>query len=159
MTAPRCVFLFVSLASTHAFIFNSFAPFPQLKEMVAAQTDVKFKIKFDIYDRKAKASPHLFLDGLELGLHPDTAAKGTCVGLPGAEGPHPQTSTGARVLKVEQRPYFIGMNGKEHVAVERGGWEMVWKKDAAAGALVCGLDITNEVGADEISCRRASRDA
>jgi hypothetical protein len=149
MKAP--VFFFLSLASTHAFIFDGFAPYPQLKEMADAQTELKFKLKFDIYDRKAKTSPHLLLDGLELGLHSQTAAKGACVGLPGAEGPHPQTSSGARVLTVDQRPYFIGMNGKEHVAVERGGWEIVWKKNAVAGALVCGFDIPNEVR------RRSSR--
>jgi hypothetical protein len=114
-------------------------------EMADTHTDVMFKVKLDIYDRKSKSSPHLFLDGLELSLRPENSAKGASVGLPGSEGPHPQTSTGSKVLDVHELPYFIGMKGKEYVQMERGGWEMIWKKNAMAGTLVCGFDIPKEV--------------
>lgn len=141
---------------SHAFIFNDFAPFPQLKEMVAAQTDLKLNIKLDIYDRKAKSTPHLFLDGLELSLQPDKAVKGTYVGLPGSEGPHPQTSSGAMTLKVDELPYFIGMSGKVRVPMEKGGWEMVWRKNAMAGTLICGFDIPNEVVRNAVTAKLPS---
>jgi hypothetical protein len=142
-------------SSSHAFIFNDFAtPFPQLKELAETQTaDVRIKVKLDIYDRKSKASPHLLLDGLELSLRPEKSAKGASVGLPGSEGPHPQTSSGSKAVEVHGLPYFIGMRGKEHVPMERGGWEMVWKKNAMAGTLICGFDVPIEVRSERPDTR------
>ena len=93
--------------------------------------------------------PALFLDGLELNLLQDMAAKGSHVGLPGANGPHPQTSSGAKVVKVVKAPSFIGMNGMERVKLDRGGWEMVWRKNSPAGSLICGFDVPKEVGSFE----------
>jgi len=139
------------------FMFNDFSAFPQLQDLAKAQTDCNLKIQLEIgganHHRGSRMGnpppPALFLDGLELNLLQDMAAKGSHVGLPGANGPHPQTSSGAKVVKVVKAPSFIGMNGMERVKLDRGGWEMVWRKNSPAGSLICGFDVPKEVGSFE----------
>ena len=36
------------------------------------------------------------------------------------------------------------MNGSENVNAMKGGWEIIWKKDAPAGSLVAGFEIDRD---------------
>lgn len=59
--------------------------------------------------------------------------------------PTPQTSSGARALRVNKLPYFVGMHGVEKVELENGAWEMVWRNKNPSGCLICGFDVPHEV--------------
>jgi hypothetical protein len=43
--------------------------------------------------------------------------------LPGANGPNPKSSTGAKHLSIMSPPSFIEMSGKPIVHLENGSWE------------------------------------
>jgi hypothetical protein len=64
--------------------------------------------------------------------------------MPGAQGPHPQLSSGVRSLDVMEDGYFIGMNGKVMVKALNGCWEMVWREHNAFGSLIFGFEIPEE---------------
>jgi hypothetical protein len=134
--------------TAHAFVlFGGFTAYPALQDLAKAQTDCKLSIRFDVgkkpRNRHEQPGPHLLLDGLELQLLQEQAPSGT--ELPGASGPHPKTSSGARAVEVTEQPYFIGMNGKERVEVQNAAWEMVWLDQGRCGSIVCGLDVLQEV--------------
>ncbi|KAL7551188.1 hypothetical protein ACHAWF_014384 [Thalassiosira exigua] len=69
--------------------------------------------------------------------------------LPGANGPNPQLSSGAKALELLKEGKFIGHDGMRLVGMENGAWEMIWRRNANAGALVCGFDVPEEVKRNE----------
>lgn len=147
-------FLFAALPmTTHAFIFNAFAAYPSLQEHAKAQTDCELNIRLDIGDdnKNNNNAARFVLDGLSVNLL-QNKAKSHKVPLPGASGPHPQTSSGAKQTKVLQLPYFIGINGLEQVTLEDGVWEMVWREHSPSGQLICGFDVPQEVRIIRMIC-------
>jgi hypothetical protein len=131
-----------SMAMTNAFAFDVFAAFkadPVLSKFAAVKTGEQFKVRMDI--GKDDKSPHMFLDGLNIEMVHDMAKKAEVVGMPGADGPHPQTSTGAHVINVLSHPFFIDILGKQKVRFEKAAWEMIWKKDNLCGSIICGFDV------------------
>jgi len=65
--------------------------------------------------------------------------------LPGANGPNPQLSTGAKTLELIKKGKFVDLTGTRYVSFEHGAWEMVWRRNAKAGAFICGFDVPEEV--------------
>jgi hypothetical protein len=64
--------------------------------------------------------------------------------MPGADGPHPQLSSGVRALNLLKEGSFINMMGENKVSTLHGCWEMIWRENAAAGSLICGFDVPEE---------------
>lgn len=149
----RYLFFMVALtvsSKSNAFLMDAFTALPKLQDLAKAQTDCKLDVRLDIGGYKdtyprAPNTARLVLNGLKLDLLQTKAPTGT-VELPGANGPHPQTSSGSREIRVDAEPFFIGMNGMEKVKLERGGWELLWRENAPAGALICGFDVPIAVG-------------
>jgi len=117
------------------FIFNAFTAYPQLHELASAQTDCLMSIRLEIgkKGRDLAHSASLFLDGLQLQLSQAPALEGH-VKLPGAQGPHPKTSSGARDIEIQHLPYFIGLEGMKKVPLQKGAWEMIVSTCFACGA-------------------------
>merc|ERR1711862_1035221 len=65
--------------------------------------------------------------------------------MPGSDGPHPQLSSGTKSLAIIQEGSFVDHTGKKCAKLLNGGWEMVWRKGAAAGALICGFSVPGEI--------------
>ncbi|GKY94037.1 hypothetical protein MPSEU_000370400 [Mayamaea pseudoterrestris] len=130
--------LLLSIADrTQAFIFNAFTALPALQELAKTQTDTELSIRLEIGSQHEN---HLLLDGLTLECLQTKAPKSS-VCMPGADGPHPQTSSGKREVHFTQLPYYIGMKGKEEVHLEhKAAWEMIWKVDDRQGLLIIGFD-------------------
>jgi hypothetical protein len=119
-------------------VFNTFQPNPELPTLANAQNGGKFSIKMDIGQ---KEQTHLFLDGMNVELLQEKAEPSQKVGLPGANGPHPKTSSGGLSVKTIKNPFFVDMYGTQEVRFEKGCWEMVWKKDHYCGSLILGFDV------------------
>ena len=145
--------------SVDAFLFEAYTPHPALKDIIKSKQDFHLDVRLSIDTNRAVGYHYgksmsskkladgkhkLFLDGLSLDLLQNTDATGH-VNLPGADGPHPKTSSGARAVKVDHLPYYIGMNGMEEVKLERGAWEIIWCKDSGTGSLICAFHMPFEV--------------
>lgn len=131
---------------------------PALTKYVEAQEHTKVKIDFDIGEEVSikKGKPvvtgnRLGIDGLLIELHGNEDAKYKHPKLPGANGPNPQLSTGAKSLEVLKQGKFIDLKGSHSVSLEAGVWEIIWRKDAKAGALICGLDAPDEIKRNDAS--------
>lgn len=146
----RSLWIYALLGSlSQAFIFNAFTAYPALQELAKAQKDCQLSIRLEVgkknfHKQVVEDGPRFCLDGLQVDLRQEPAPKGH-VGLPGCNGPHPQTSSGARAVDIDKLPSFVGMNGLESVDLENAAWEMVWRESAPSGSLVCGFDVPNEV--------------
>jgi hypothetical protein len=66
--------------------------------------------------------------------------------MPGFSGPHPGTSGGVGRLEIVKPGHYITMTGLEHPKFDaaNANWELIWRKDSPAGALICGLDLTQD---------------
>ena len=130
----------VTAADALAFnVFSAFEAHPGLQQLKQTDQGAKFSVRMDIGKNENEA--HLNLDGLGLELLQTVVPKSDRVGLPGADGPHPKTSTGALALNVLSTPCFIDMFGTQKVRFEKGAWEVIWKKDQRCGALICGFQL------------------
>jgi hypothetical protein len=67
----------------------------------------------------------------------------------GNDGPHPKLSGGKRRLELLKEGEFIGPMGSQLVKTLKGCWEMVWRRDAPAGALLCGFEVPEEYKRNE----------
>jgi hypothetical protein len=86
-------------------------------------------------------SSRLVLSGLQASLS-DAPAEMSAAKLPGADGPHPKTSSGAQhVTLLGASPSFVSKTGKVDVPFERGAWEVIWRDGAPAGNLVLGFNL------------------
>lgn len=116
----------VAVANGFAFgIFDAFKASPVLSEVHEYKMGDKFEISLDVGE---KDKGRMSLNGLTIEMLQEDAAKDEKVGLPGTDGPHPQTSTGAMALKVHATPSFIDMFGTQKVRFEKACYEMIWKK-------------------------------
>ncbi len=143
------------LASTcSAFLFptSSIAQKPELVHFTAAQTGTLLNIHFEV---GKEGESRLSVNGLLVELHNDSVGKnnghsklpgvhGPSLQMPGASGPQPQYSSGVRKLNLLQPGHYTDMNGVNYLDPINGCWEIVWRDGAAAGVLVCGLDLPKD---------------
>ena len=45
----------------------------------------------------------------------------------------------------------MDLTGTRYVSFEHGAWEMIWRRGAKAGALICGFDVPEEVKRNDAS--------
>lgn len=58
----------------------------------------------------------------------------------GSNNINPKTfSTGIHDIALLQNPFYINWRGKQDVALEKGGWELIWSEKSPHGFLVCGF--------------------
>lgn len=118
---------------------------PALQDMSQGQDGILVNIRLDVGQ---KEDSHLLINGLVVELHDDNidAKKAkSSVPLPGSSGPNPHLSSGAKSLQVLDAAHFIGHDGINHVDMQDGCWEMVWREGAPAGVIVCGFHLAQDV--------------
>ena len=87
----------------------------------------------------------LGIDNLLLKLHGHEKAGPHHVNLPGANGPNPQLSSGPKSLVVVNQGKYVDITGSKQVKLENPAWEMIWRNNANAGALICAFNLAEEV--------------
>lgn len=110
---------------------------PSINEYAQAQESALLNIRLDI---DSGSSGRFGISGLALELHGDQDADYTHPNLPGAQGPNPQLSSGAKSLTVLRQGSHIDMMGANTVPFSNGAFEMIWRRNASAGALILGFD-------------------
>lgn len=110
-----------------------------LSSIADAQPTQKVAINLDIGGNDAVS--RLAISGMTIDLH-NVPADYDHVDMPGYNGPHPKLSSGIRMLDVLKHGEFVSLAGTKTVKAIKGCWELVWKEDAPAGALVCGFEIS-----------------
>lgn len=147
-----------SIPEAHAFLsfLDPMPVKPGLSELVDSQKEVMLDINLDIGDDKEDSSPRLSIQGLKLKLSPESADGYEHVKLPGANGPTPKLSSGARQLEILTEGKFIDMSGTRHVKTLKACWELVWRKDALAGALICGFEVPEDYSRNSASASLTS---
>lgn len=123
---------------------------PSIKKFAEAQDNALLKIHLDIgkSDWDGNAQPignRLGVDGLLLEMHGNEDAKYKHPKLPGADGPNPQLSTGAKTINVLRPGKYVDITGSKQVKLDNGVWEIIWRQNALAGSLICGFDVPEEV--------------
>jgi len=119
-----------------------------LKAMADAQKTQKISINLDI--GKEGDNSRLAITGMTVDLH-HAHADYEHVAMPGENGPHPKLSSGSRKLDLVKPGEFVSLTGSKLVKAMKGCWELVWKKDAPAGALLCGFEIPEEYKRNDAS--------
>ena len=120
---------------------------PALQQHAQAQTGTLLNIRLDV---GRKEESRMNINGLVIELHEDSVT-GKYPPLPGANGPNPRLSTGAKSLVVKEDAYFVDTFGKQLFPLLNGCWEMVWRDGAKAGSIVCGFDVPKEARRNEAS--------
>jgi hypothetical protein len=134
------VFTMMLASVAQAFIFEPNVKVG-LKAIADAQPTQQIAINLDIGPEGAES--RLAIMGMTVDLHNDQADY-EHVAMPGKNGPHPNLSSGIRKLNVVKEGEFISLTGAKMVKAIKGCWELVWKKDVPAGALLCGFEIPEE---------------
>ena len=140
----KFAFLSVSLlipTATGFLFFNTPDSIPGLSEIVDAQALTRLSINLDV-GREGHES-RLAISNMQVDLYNETPNYDH-VGLPGKNGPHPKVSSGIRRLDVIDGGHFVSLQGSQNVKASKSCWEINWKEDLPAGALVCGLEILEE---------------
>lgn len=120
---------------------------PALKTFAESATGVRFDIRLDVTGSKnnrANDRSQMSIGGMTLELR-NVDPSYVHPAMPGINGPHPQLSTGAKALDIVREGSFVSLQGTKHVSLLNGCWELVWKDGAAAGSLVCGFDLDEDV--------------
>lgn len=138
-------------SNTRAFTFNALnVPSKQLNRFVVEEdTAIKkptdLGTLLDVKLEVGKDQRHrMTMSGLCVELLPNNIAKNAqknFPGLPGAQGPNPKSSTGAKHLNIKKKPCFIDMTGTQAVRLEQGAWEVVWRDNSPSGSLVVGFNV------------------
>ena len=123
---------------------------PNLSQFAEAQESSLLKIRLDIGSDSESSSGRFGINGLFVELNGDQEANYPHPNLPGANGPNPQLSSGAKSLSVLRNGEHIGMMGSNSIPFENGAWEMIWRKNASAGALILGFD-AGEIRRNEVT--------
>jgi hypothetical protein len=110
---------------------------PNIKEFAQAQESALLNVRLDI---DSESAGRFGISGLALELHGDRDADYPHPNLPGAQGPNPQLSSGAKSLTVLRQGSHIDMMGANKVPFSNGAFEMIWRRNASAGALILGFD-------------------
>jgi hypothetical protein len=48
-------------------------------------------------------------------------------------------------LELIEKGKFVDLTGTRYVSFEHGVWEFIWRRNAKAGAMICGFDVPEEV--------------
>lgn len=135
--------LLVASLPTHASAFL----FPQpmsikagLVRVTDAQQATTLNIKLDVGTTKES---RMSVSGMVLELLPKVANY-VHPKMPGADGPHPQLSSGVRTLNLIEDGSYVDMMGKRTIKALNGCWEMIWRENGAFGSLICGFDIPED---------------
>ena len=124
---------------------------PSLTKYAEAQEDALLKIRLDIGQVEMKdgnpqiTGNRLGIDNLILQLHGKESADAKHANLPGADGPNPQLSSGPKSLVVANQGSYVDLTGTQRINLEDGAWEMVWRNNARAGALIFAFNLAEEV--------------
>lgn len=110
---------------------------PAIKEYAQAQDSALLNIRLDI---DSESSGRFGINGLMLELHGDQEADYPHPNLPGVNGPNAHLSSGAKSLSVLREAKHIDIMGSNVVPFENGAFEMIWRRNANAGALILGFD-------------------
>lgn len=118
---------------------------PALIDFADAQSGQSFKFRFEIGQDEDESTPNLLIDGVHIELDGNEFPEdGKRVSLPGIDGPHPNLSSGPRVLHTHSGGMFVSMGGMKTVDFRDGCWELVWRDEAPAGSIICGFDHPEE---------------
>lgn len=115
---------------------------PGLVNIAAAQPSQKVAINLDIGENGSAS--RLAIKGMTIDLLNDLADSESSIKMPGKNGPFPKLSSGVRKLNLVKEGEFVSLAGAQMVKALKGCWEMVWKKDVPAGALMCGFEIPED---------------
>jgi hypothetical protein len=134
---------FLILAPTASGFLNFNVPevAPGLTQIVDAQSTKRLSINLDIGGEKDDS--HLVIRNAVFDLSKD-APNDEHVQMPGFNGPTPKLSSGIRKLDVIEGGNFISLKGTQQIKTSKSCWEVNWKKDAPAGALICGMEILED---------------
>lgn len=110
---------------------------PSINEYAQAQDSALLNIRLDI---DSESSGRFGINGLMLELHGDQDADYPHPNLPGADGPNAHLSSGAKALSVLRQGKNIDITGSYTVPFDNGAFEMIWRRNANAGALILGFD-------------------
>jgi hypothetical protein len=133
--------LLCSTSMSTGFFLEPITIKPGLVQMIEAQTEQRLSVTLNI--GKEGDSSRMPIKGMVFDLHKETAQY-EHVPMPGIDGPHPSLSGGARRLDLIKDGHYTGMSGPQEVRALKGSWEMVWRKDAPAGTLLCGFEVPEE---------------
>ncbi len=125
------------------FMFDIFQPMsvkPDLLQLTDKQSEKLLSIHLHVGDEEG---PRMAVTDLMIELHHETADYEHTT-LPGADGQHHKLSSGHRRLEVITNGHFVNLMGTQHVAMQKGCWEMCWRKDKPAGTLICGFELPEE---------------
>ncbi len=109
------------------------------------------KIRLDVGQVQMKDGKPLItgnrlgIDNLLLQLHGKEIASPQHAKLPGADGPNPQLSSGPKSLEVVNQGSYVDLTGMRSIKLEDGAWEMIWRNNARAGALIVAFNLAEEV--------------
>eukprot|EP00545_Synedropsis_sp_CCMP1620_P003111 CAMPEP_0119008880 /NCGR_PEP_ID=MMETSP1176-20130426/4000_1 /TAXON_ID=265551 /ORGANISM="Synedropsis recta cf, Strain CCMP1620" /LENGTH=274 /DNA_ID=CAMNT_0006961291 /DNA_START=65 /DNA_END=889 /DNA_ORIENTATION=+ len=140
-------FLLLPVAASGFFFAQPMAIKQGLVQVTDSQKTTPLTIKLDV---GITDDARLNIQGLMLELS-SKEANYEHPKMPGADGPHPQLSSGVRTLNILKEGSFVDMNGQKTVKTLNGCWEMVWKQNASAGSLICGFDIPEEYSRNDAS--------
>lgn len=121
---------------------------PGLEQLVDAQANQRLSFDFSI--GKEEDSSRMSVNGMVLDLIKDNADY-EHVPMPGKNGPHPNLSSGIRRLNLVKEGSFISMKGTELVQAIKSCWELVWRKDSPAGALLFGFEVPEDYKRNDIT--------
>lgn len=110
---------------------------PSVNEYAQAQDSALLKIRLDI---DSEAVGRFGINDLMLSLHGDQVADYPHPNLPGANGPNAHLSSGAKKLSVLREAKNVDITGSYTVPFENGAFEMIWRRNANAGAFIMGFE-------------------
>ena len=135
------------LSLANGFIFDKLAPtvapLAELSHLVEAQTDQRLSMGLDI--GKPGDISRIAINELVVDLSKRAPSDHDgIVKMPGAHGPLPSLSGGLRALTTVKDGSFISMAGSEVVKALNGCWEIIWKKGAPCGSIICGFELDRD---------------
>jgi len=130
---------------------------PSLNKFAEAQEDALLKIHLDIGlvemagGNVQMKGNRLGIDNLLLQLRGKESASPQHASLPGANGPNPQLSSGPKSLVVVNQGKYVDLKGSQNIKLENGAWEMIWRDNANAGALICAFCLVEDVKRNDVT--------
>ncbi|CAJ1966806.1 unnamed protein product [Cylindrotheca closterium] len=119
---------------------------PLLDEIMKSKSIEKLSINLDVGGSKEES--HIVIRDTIFDFHLGAPLEHH-VSLPGINGPHPSVSSGAQNLEVINGGHFVSMAGTQDVKLANSCWEINWKKDTPAGALICGFEVMEDYERNE----------
>ena len=118
---------------------------PSLNKYAEAQEDILLKVRLDVVQMTGGNRNRLGIDNMIIELFGKESASPKHTSLPGADGPNPQLSSGPKSLVVVNQGSYVDLAGTQTVQLQDGAWEMIWRNNARAGALICAFNLVEEV--------------